>query len=64
MYVPSDHLLAKLKDLEFLDRIAAALRQATKDIEQETLPESIRMLLRRLESREQKQSCPPVEPPR
>lgn len=62
MYVPSDHPLAKLKDLEFLDRIAAKLRQATKDIEREALPESIRTLLRRLESREGKNRNPPSEP--
>lgn len=61
MYVPSDHPLAKLKDLEFLDGIAATLRHATKDIARESLPEPIKTLLSRLEAREQSNGSQPPE---
>ena len=46
----------QLANLVFLDKVGETLRQATRDIVQEELPEDIRLLLRRLERLEQKKA--------
>lgn len=61
MYIPSNKPLAKLKDLEFLERIAATLRQATKDIEREEMPEGIRAILSKIKSSERDEHDAPKE---
>jgi hypothetical protein len=48
--------ISQLKNVVFLDRVGDALRRATTDIAKEDLPENIRLLLRRLERLERKET--------
>jgi hypothetical protein len=46
----------QLANIVFLDKVGETLRQVTSDITREELPEDIRLLLRRLERLERKET--------
>jgi hypothetical protein len=49
--------IAQIDNIYFVGRIGASLREATAEIVREELPENIRLLLRRLERLEAKDSA-------